>query len=60
MIRRFKSESGDIYVGNVYSEVNNHICMNDYTVWYEGETSPFEPSNPLDSVGFTYKYELSL
>lgn len=59
-MRRFKSVSGDIYVGNVLSQVCNNILMDNYSVWYEGESQPFDNRHPDDSVHFIMEVELPL
>jgi hypothetical protein len=60
-MRRFKSVTGHIYVGNVLSQVDDMIYMDHYSVWNDGDDYPCSTLERCgDGVHFTVEKELPL
>jgi hypothetical protein len=60
-VKRIQSEGGDIYVGNVITECDSgYVVMDNYCVWYYGDSEPYDSRHPDDSVSFISKCELPL
>jgi hypothetical protein len=59
-MRNFSSTRGDIYIGNVVSQVDDIVIMDNYSVWYKDANEPFEPTSADDSVEFKVECELPI
>lgn len=59
-MRKFESTKGDIYTGNVVFQFGLEVLMDNYSVWYYGESLPYSTEHADDSVLFMANCELSL
>lgn len=59
--RKFISTMGDTYIGYVIRIYDSgYVVMDNYTVWYYGESEPYNYAHFDDSVQFLMEQELPL